>query len=125
VLGGSSAPNGMIYVRGARQDFGNWAYNGAAGWSSDEVLPFFKRSEDFEDGPSRYHGSGGPLPVTRNHSPNPVSLAFLHACADCGLPLNDDRNGERIMRGATGTSGNANAATIMIGERCAEFLPTG
>jgi choline dehydrogenase len=97
VLGGSSALNGMIYVRGARQDFDNWAYNGAAGWSFDEVLPFFRRSEDFEDGASHYHGSGGPLPVTRNHSPNPVSLAFLDACADYGLPLNEDCNGEHIL----------------------------
>ena len=97
VLGGSSALNGMIYVRGARADFDNWAYNGAAGWSYAEVLPFFKRSEDFEDGASRYHGSGGPLPVTRNHSPNPVSLAFLEACAAYGLPLNDDCNGEHIL----------------------------
>jgi choline dehydrogenase len=97
VLGGSSALNGMIYVRGARADFDNWAYNGAAGWSYDEVLPFFKRSEDFEDGASFYHGSGGPLPVTRNHSPNPASLAFLEACAAYGLPLNDDCNGERIL----------------------------
>jgi choline dehydrogenase len=97
VLGGSSALNGMIYVRGARSDFDNWAYNGAAGWSYDEVLPYFKRSEDFEDGPSPYHGSGGPLPVTRNHSPNPVSLAFLEACAAYGLPLNDDCNGEHIL----------------------------
>ena len=96
VLGGSSALNGMIYVRGARQDFDNWAYNGAAGWSYDEVLPYFRKSEDFEDGPSRYHGAGGPLPVTRNHDPNPVSLAFLQACADYGLPLNDDCNGAEI-----------------------------
>ena len=97
VLGGSSALNGMIYVRGARQDFDNWAYNGAVGWSYDEVLPFFKRSEDFEDGPSGYHGSGGPLPVTRNHRPNPASLAFLDACAAYGLPRNDDCNGEHIL----------------------------
>jgi choline dehydrogenase len=97
VLGGSSALNGMIYVRGARQDFDNWAYNGAVGWSYDEVLPYFKRSEDFEDGASHYHGSGGPLPVTRNHSPNPASLAFLDACAGYGVPLNDDCNGERIL----------------------------
>ena len=97
VLGGSSALNGMIYVRGARQDFDNWAYNGAAGWSYDEVLPFFKRSESFEDGPSYYHGGDGPLPVVRNRAANPVSLAFLDACAEYGLPLNDDCNGEHIL----------------------------
>jgi choline dehydrogenase len=55
VLGGSSSLNGMIYVRGHRADFDNWAYNGAAGWSYDEVLPYFRRSEDFEDGGSQYH----------------------------------------------------------------------
>ncbi len=97
VLGGSSALNGMIYVRGARQDFDNWAYNGAAGWSYDEVLPFFKRSENFEDGPSFYHGTGGPLPVVRNHHPNPATLAFLDACAESGIALNDDCNGEQIL----------------------------
>ncbi len=96
VLGGSSALNGMIYVRGARQDFDNWAYNGAAGWSYDEVLPYFRKSEDFEGGASPYHGVGGPLPVTRNHAPNPVTLAFLEACAEYGLPLNDDCNGAEI-----------------------------
>ena len=97
VLGGSSALNGMIYIRGAKADFDNWAYNGAAGWSCDEVLPYFKRSEDFEDGASHYHGSGGPLPVTRIHEPNPASLAFLDACAAYGLPLNDDPNADSIL----------------------------
>ena len=75
VLGGSSALNGMIYIRGAKSDFDNWAYNGAAGWSYRDVLPYFKRSEDFEDGPGEYHGVGGPLPVTRIGEPNPVTVA--------------------------------------------------
>jgi choline dehydrogenase len=97
VLGGSSALNGVIYVRGARQDYDNWAYNGAAGWSYDEVLPFFKKSEDFEDGPSEYHGTGGPLPVTRIHNPNPATVAWIEACAEYGLPLNDDFNGANIL----------------------------
>ena len=97
VLGGSSALNGMIYIRGAKADFDNWAYNGAAGWSYDQVLPFFKKSEDFEEGASHYHGAGGPLPVTRIHEPNPASLAFLEACAGYGVPLNDDPNADSIM----------------------------
>jgi len=97
VLGGSSALNGMIYIRGAKADFGNWAYNGAAGWSYDEVLPFFKKSEDFADGASDYHGTGGPLPVTRIAEPNPASLAFLEACAGYGVPLNDDPNADTIL----------------------------
>jgi choline dehydrogenase len=97
VVGGSSCLNGMIYVRGAREDFDSWAYNGAAGWSYDDVLPFFRQSEDFEDGPSAYHGTGGPLPVTRNHDPNPATVAFLDACAQYGMPLNDDPSGETIF----------------------------
>ena len=87
VLGGSSALNGMIYVRGHRADYDDWAAGGATGWSYDEVLPYFKRSEDFEDGASAYHGAGGPLPVTRNHAPNPVTSAFMAACQQYGIPI--------------------------------------
>ncbi len=97
VLGGSGSLNGMIYVRGHHADYDNWAHNGAAGWSYDEVLPYFRRSEDFEDGASQYHGAGGPLPVTRNHDPNPVSVAFVEACTEYGLPYNDDCNGAEIL----------------------------
>ncbi|WP_411152566.1 GMC family oxidoreductase [Streptomyces sp. A30] len=98
VLGGSSAINAMIYVRGHRSDYDDWAtVHGATGWSYDEVLPFFKRSEDFEDGPSYYHGTGGPLPVTRNHAPNPVSVAFVEACEEYGIPRNEDCNAEEIL----------------------------
>ena len=97
VVGGSSCLNGMIYIRGAREDYDNWAYNGAAGWAHADLLPYFRKSEDFEDGPSAFHGTGGPLPVTRNHDPNPATLAFLDACAGYGVPLNDDHNGESIF----------------------------
>ncbi|MGH3282748.1 MAG: GMC family oxidoreductase, partial [Trebonia sp.] len=75
VLGGSSALNGMIYVRGAKSDFDAWAYHGAPGWSYADVLPYFKKSEDHEGGPSEYHGVGGPLPVTRISEPNPATIA--------------------------------------------------
>ena len=97
VLGGSSALNGMIYVRGARSDFDNWAYNGAAGWSYDDVLPYFRKSEDFEDGADFYHGSGGPLPVTRIHEPNPATLAMIEAAVEVGVPRNDDPNADEIL----------------------------
>ena len=97
VLGGSSSLNGMIYVRGARADYDNWAYNGAAGWSYNDVLPYFLKSEDHEGGQSEYHATGGPLPVTRNHDPNPVSLAFLDSCVGYGVPRNDDCNGADIL----------------------------
>ena len=59
VLGGSSAINGMIYIRGNRLDFDDWAYQGNAGWGYEDVLPLFKRSEDFDAGESEYHGARG------------------------------------------------------------------
>ena len=63
VLGGSSAMNGMIYIRGHRLDYDHWAYLGNAGWAYEDVLPLFKRSEDFDGGESQYHGAGGELHV--------------------------------------------------------------
>src|SRR5262245_54858970 len=64
VLGGSSSLNGMIYVRGWRGDYDHWAYLGNYGWGYDDVLPLFKRTEDFDGGESTYHGVGGPYRVT-------------------------------------------------------------
>jgi choline dehydrogenase-like flavoprotein len=97
VLGGSSALNGMIYIRGAKADFDAWAYNGAPGWSYRDVLPYFKKSEDYEDGPSEYHGTGGPLPVTHIKEPNPATLAMIEAAAETGVPRNDDPNADDIL----------------------------
>ena len=97
VLGGSSALNGMIYVRGAKSDYDAWAYNGAPGWSYRDVLPYFKKSEDYEGGPSEYHGAGGPLPVTHIKEPNPATLAMIEAAAETGVPKNDDPNADDIL----------------------------
>ncbi|HEY3882691.1 MAG TPA: GMC family oxidoreductase N-terminal domain-containing protein [Trebonia sp.] len=97
VLGGSSALNGMIYVRGAKSDFDAWAYNGAPGWSYADVLPYFKKSEDHEDGAGQYHGAGGPLPVTRIKEPNPATTAMIEAAAETGVPRNDDPNADDIL----------------------------
>ncbi|HET9080697.1 MAG TPA: GMC family oxidoreductase N-terminal domain-containing protein [Trebonia sp.] len=97
VLGGSGALNGMIYVRGAKSDFDAWAYNGAPGWSYKDVLPYFKKSEDYEDGPGEYHGVGGPLPVTRIKEPNPATIAMIEAAAEIGVPKNDDPNAADIL----------------------------
>jgi choline dehydrogenase len=97
VLGGSSALNGMIYIRGAKSDFDAWAYNGAPGWSYTDVLPYFKKSEDYEDGPSEYHGAGGPLPVTHIKEPNPATVAMIEAAAEVGVPRNDDPNADDIL----------------------------
>jgi choline dehydrogenase len=97
VLGGSSALNGMIYIRGAKSDFDAWAYNGAPGWSYADVLPYFKKSEDYEDGPSEYHGVGGPLPVIHIKEPNPATVAMIEAAVEIGVPKNDDPNADDIL----------------------------
>ena len=96
VLGGSSALNGMIYVRGDRSDYDTWAYLGNAGWSWDDVLPLFKRSEDFDRGADAYHGAGGPTHVLTKYEPHPVTAAIVAAAQEAGVPFNDDYNGESI-----------------------------
>lgn len=85
----------MIYIRGHRRDFDGWAAAGNPGWSYEEVLPYFKRSENFEPGADRLHGAGGPLNVTRLRDTNPASLAFVEAAAEAGLARNEDFNGAR------------------------------
>lgn len=83
--GGSSAINGMIYVRGNARDYDGWAREAkAAGWGYRDVLPYFKKSEDFEGGESEFHGVGGPLHVRRLVDPTPVAHAFTHAAAALG-----------------------------------------
>src|SRR5882724_11594381 len=71
VLGGSSSINGAIYIRGCRGDYDHWAYLGNAGWDYAGVLPYFKKSEDYWGGAGPWHGSGGPLAVTRVEDPGP------------------------------------------------------
>src|SRR5436305_9319322 len=95
MLGGSSSINAMIYVRGNRADYDGWAQAGCEGWSYDEVLPYFKRSEDNERGEDAYHGTGGPLPVREGRSMNPVADAFVEAAAQAGHERNPDFNGPR------------------------------
>ncbi len=68
VLGGTSSINAMIYIRGNRVDYDDWAAGGAEGWSYDEVLPYFKRSEDNERGEDMFHGAGGPLSVSESRA---------------------------------------------------------
>ncbi|WP_341251076.1 GMC family oxidoreductase [Euzebya pacifica] len=94
VLGGSSSINAMIYIRGHRGDYDRWRDHwGCKGWGYDDVLPYFVRSEDNASKHDRFHGSGGPLHVSDQVSPRPMTPAFLQAAADAGLPLNDDFNG--------------------------------
>ena len=93
VLGGSSSVNAMIYIRGQREDYDAWAANGCPGWSYEEVLPYFKRSEDNERGANAFHGSGGPLHVMDLRSPNRFGAVFVQAARQAGLPENRDFNG--------------------------------
>jgi choline dehydrogenase len=93
-LGGSSSINAMLYVRGHRFDYDQWASLGNAGWSYDEVLPYFKRAENNETlGDDPYHGRGGPLNVAALRSVSPINVAFLKAAAERGLPNIADYNG--------------------------------
>ncbi|WP_165759333.1 GMC family oxidoreductase [Mycobacterium decipiens] len=93
MLGGCSAMNAMIYIRGNRADFGSWAKDGATGWSYDDVLPLFRRSENNSRGESTYHGGAGPLHIEDLRSPNELSHAMVEAMVAAGIERNDDFNG--------------------------------
>jgi choline dehydrogenase-like flavoprotein len=93
-LGGSSAINAMLYMRGHRSDYDDWARQGCTGWSFDEVLPYFKRSEGNQRGESRLHGGNGPLQVSEQQSPRKITEDFIKAGMECGIRRNDDFNGE-------------------------------
>ncbi len=92
-LGGSSAINGMVYIRGCPSDYDHWRQLGCAGWSWDDVKPYFLRSEDSARGASEYHGTGGPLHTERKPMPHPLVDDFLAAARQQGHPSNDDFNG--------------------------------
>ncbi|MFZ3286767.1 MAG: choline dehydrogenase [Telluria sp.] len=93
VLGGSSSLNGLLYVRGQKQDYDRWAELGNEGWGYDDVLPYFKKSEDQERGADRYHGVGGPLKVSDLRLRRPIADAFIEAAKETGIPFNHDYNG--------------------------------
>lgn len=92
-LGGCSGMNAMIYMRGNRHDYDEWAKAGATGWSYSDVLPLFRKSEANSRGESEYHGATGPLHIEDLRSPNPLSETLLEAAVATGMPRNDDFNG--------------------------------
>jgi choline dehydrogenase-like flavoprotein len=92
-LGGSSSINAMLYVRGHRCDYDHWAALGNAGWSYDELLPYFRRAEHNEQFTDAFHGQGGPLNVTYPRHVNPLNQMFLDAAVLHQLRLNPDYNG--------------------------------
>src|SRR6204780_436461 len=116
VLGGSSSINGLLYVRGQHEDYDRWRQRGNSGWGYDDVLPYFKKAENQQRGGDKYHGDGGPLPVSDLGHPDPLSAAFIEAAAETGLPINPDFNGA-TQEGAgffqTTTRGGRRASTAV------------
>ncbi len=111
-LGGSSSINGLIYIRGQAQDYDQWRQLGNDGWGYDDVLPFFRRSEDQENGEDHYHGVGGPLSVSNLVERNPLCDALVASAGVNGIPFNPDFNGKE-QEGV-----GYYQATIRNGSRC-------
>jgi choline dehydrogenase len=113
LLGGGSAINGQVYIRGSRADYRRWVDLGATGWGFDECLPYFRRAEDFDGPASPSHGRGGPLAVSAQRDPHPLAQRFVQACAETGVPaLADYCGGDQ--HGAF-----LSLATQRDGQRCA------
>lgn len=94
VLGGSSALNAMVYIRGHAKDYDRWATSeGCAGWSYADVLPYFRKAESFSLGGDSYRGGDGPLSVWRGTSTNPLFDAWMKAGVEAGYPFTPDMNG--------------------------------
>ncbi|MGM0699619.1 MAG: GMC family oxidoreductase [Actinomycetota bacterium] len=97
MLGGSSSMNAMIYIRGNRADYDQWAADGATGWSYDDVLPYFRKAESNERGADDFHGADGPLTVSESRSMNPLCDAWVDGAVEAGLDHNEDFNsGEQL-----------------------------
>ena len=112
MLGGSSGLNAMVYIRGHRWDYDHWAALGNLGWSYDEVLPYFIRSENNQTLRDRFHGQGGPLNVAELRTDNPFQQHFVDAAKQAGFPLIRDFNGAQ-QEGA-----GIYQVTQINGERC-------
>jgi len=94
VLGGGSTVNAQIYTRGHRLDYDEWRQLGCEGWSYDDVLPYFRKSEDNDTYDKEYHGKGGPLGVSKPAAPLPICEAYFKAGQELGIPFNPDMAGE-------------------------------
>jgi len=93
VLGGCSGINAMVHLRGDRSSYDSWAADGAIGWGFEDLLPYFRRSENAPGGDPQLRGRGGPLTVQRSMNPHPAAKAFFEACRERGYPVSDDLNG--------------------------------
>lgn len=95
ILGGGSSINAMIYMRGARSDYDEWAALGCDDWSYEKVLPYFRKAEGNQRLADRFHGTDGPLTVSDPISPHPVTCTLVRAVQQLGIPFTPDFNGER------------------------------
>ncbi|KHK90395.1 GMC family oxidoreductase [Novosphingobium malaysiense] len=111
VLGGSSSINGMLYVRGQREDYDGWRDAGCPGWGWDDVLPYFRKSQNQEAGEDELNGVGGPLNVSESTMRHPVAEAVVEACRAVGLP-------ERDLNGPEQEGVSWFQLTIRNGRRC-------
>src|ERR1700750_1093084 len=93
VLGGGTRINAMVWMRGTQRDYDRWAEHGVKGVSSADVLPVFKRQEDWEGGANEWRGVGGPVHIRRPKDPHPLAPAFLEAARQMGFPIHEDANG--------------------------------
>ncbi len=93
-LGGSSSINGMIYIRGQKEDYDSWAESGNSGWAYENVLPYFRRAECNDTVADEYHGTDGPLKVSNQRSPHVICKDYIRAAQQAGNKLNPDFNGD-------------------------------
>lgn len=99
VLGGSSSINGLVYIRGQREDYDRWRQLGNIGWGYEDVLPYFRKAEDQERGGDEFHGVNGPLSVSNPRQKHTLCDAFIAAAAETGIRSNSDFNGA-VQEGA-------------------------
>ena len=94
MIGGCSAHNGMVYVRGNKEDYRRWASFGLKDWDYEKVLPYFKKIETWSGGENKYRGGDGILPINQSQNNNPLFKAFLDSAEEAGHKINKDMNGE-------------------------------
>ena len=94
MIGGCSAHNGMVFVRGNRDDYNRWASFGLKSWSYEKVLPYFKKIETWSGGENDFRGRSGLLPVNQSQNKNPLFKAFIKSAGEAGYKINPDMNGE-------------------------------
>ena len=135
VIGGSSSINGMIYVRGHAKDYDHWAESGADGWAYADVLPYFKRMENWDSGghggDPDWRGTDGPLHVSRGSRTNPLTRAFVEAGRQAGYPVTEDYNGHQqegfgpfdatIHKGTRWSAAKAYLRPALAGPHCRLF----